>query len=79
MTPLEIARIYTQVVTLHDGIPEDEATAKDLVSSFRSDIHHLLMDTFHKHSISFASRFEAARMAFRMVREEEGGEDGTPR
>lgn len=72
MTSVEIARLYREVVTLHDAIPDDEPTAKDLLASFRSDVHHLLMDTFREQGVEFQSRDEAARIAFRLAREEEG-------
>lgn len=71
MTALEAATLYKQIVALHDSIPDDEPTAKDMVASFRSDIHHLLMDTFREHGIEFHSRDDAARIAFRLA------EDGT--
>lgn len=67
MTALEAATLYKQVVALHDAIPDDEATAKDLVASFRSNIHHILMDTFREQGIEFYSRDEAARIAFRLA------------
>lgn len=72
MTSIEIARLYKEVVTLHDAIPDEESTAKDLVASFRSNTHQLLMDTFRAQGIEFDSRSEAAGIAFEMASEEYG-------
>lgn len=72
MTSLEIARIYTEVVALHDAIPDDESTAKDAVAGFRSNLHYTLMDAFRSEGVEFGTRDEAARIAFGMVRQNEG-------
>lgn len=71
MTSIEIARIYTEVVALHDAIPEEESTAKDAVAGFRSNLHCALMDVFRGEGVEFQTRDEAARIAFVMVKQQD--------
>lgn len=73
MTPIEIAKIYVNLVNLHDETPEEESVSKDAIGQLRSAYHHLLMDVFRANSIPFFSRAEAMRIALEMV--ETGTED----
>lgn len=79
MTPMEIARLYVEVVTMHDSIPDGESGAKDAVGSFRSNIHQSVMDTFRAQGVQFETRSEAAQIAFEMAAAEVFGEAVEPR
>ena len=74
MTSLEIARIYTDLVTLYDAIPEEESVSMEEVAMIRSKYHSLLMDQFRADGIGFADRFEARDKAFEMIRNAEDGD-----
>lgn len=78
MTSYELATIYTDLVNLHDEIPEEESASKDAVGSLRSKYHNLLMDQFRSDGIIFADRFEAMRIAFEMVNKAEPVNDSKP-
>lgn len=73
MTSMEAARIYTDLVNLHNEIPEDESFSKDEIGFLRSKYHNLMMDQFRADGIVFADRFDAMRIAFEMVGSPEGG------
>ena len=76
MTPLEAATIYTDLVKLHNEIPEDEGVSRDAVGAVRTRYHQQLMDVFREYGIEFSDRFEAMRIAFEMV--ESGLDPSTP-
>lgn len=68
MTLLEIAQIYTDLVSLDDQIPEDEHVSKDEVGALRSKYHQLFMDRLREDGIQFSDRFDAMHIAFEMVK-----------
>ncbi len=68
MNLLEIASIYTDLVSLENAIPESEPHAKEELGILRSKYHQLLMDKMKEENIEFFDRFDATRRAFDLVR-----------
>jgi hypothetical protein len=68
MTLLEIAQVYTDLVSLDNQIPEDEHVSKDEVSALRSKYHQLLMDKLRQDGIPFYDRFDAMNIAFELIK-----------
>ena len=68
MTLLEIARIYTDLVTADDHIPESEHNAKEEINTLRTQYHQLLMDKMREEGIEFSDRFDAMHIAFDLIR-----------
>lgn len=70
MKLIEIAQIYTDLVKVHDEIPDIESVAKEEVGSLRSKYHQALMDKMLEEGIEFADRFDAMNRAFELVKNE---------
>lgn len=70
MTLIEIARIYTDLVTTENSIPESEPIAKDEINALRTQYHQILMDKMRDEGIAFSDRFEAMHIAFDLVEKE---------
>ena len=70
MTLVEIARIYTDLVNVDNGIPESEHNAKDEVNGLRSKYHQMLMDKLEEQGIEFSDRFHAMDIAFELIKQE---------
>ncbi|MCG3205557.1 MAG: hypothetical protein KCHDKBKB_02279 [Elusimicrobia bacterium] len=70
MTLVEIARIYTDLVTAENGIPDSEHIAKDEINSLRTKYHQMLMDKMREEGIEFSDRFEAMHIAFDLVKKD---------
>ena len=71
----DLARIYTDLVSADDKIPDSEYRAKDVVCALRTKYHNLLMEQMETEGIEFIDRFDAARIAFDIV----NGEGISPR
>ena len=69
MTLIEIAEIYTGLVNLEKQIPEEAFQAKDQANVLRTKCHELLMAKMREEGISFADRFDAAHIAFQLVKQ----------
>ena len=67
MTLIEIAEIYTDLVTAEQAIPAEEYQAKDLINHLRTKYHQLLMDKMREDGIPFSDRFDAAHQAFELI------------
>ncbi len=70
MKVIEIAQIYTDLVTLDDQTPDNESVAKEEIGILRSKYHQMLMDKFTEEGIEFLDRFDAMRKAFEIVKQE---------
>ena len=70
MTLVEIARIYTELVTAENSIPESEYIAKDEVNALRTKYHQMLIDKLREEGVEFSDRFEAMNIAFELVKRE---------
>ena len=70
MKLLEIAQIYTDLVNADNGIPDSEYQAKDIISELRTKYHDILMDQMQIEGVEFIDRFDAARLAFDIVKNE---------
>ncbi len=68
MTLLEIAQIYTDLVSLDNQIPEDEHVSKDEIGALRSKYHQLLMDRLREDGVQFYDRFDAMNIAFELIK-----------
>ena len=68
MTLIEIAEIYTGLVNLEKQIPDEAFQAKDQANALRTHYHELLMAKMKDDGISFADRFDAAHIAFRLIK-----------
>lgn len=66
---MEIARIYTDLITLEKAIPEQDYQAKDIANTLRTKYHELLMSKMREENISFSDRFDAANKAFELIKE----------
>lgn len=67
MTLLEIAQIYTDLVSIENQIPESEHISKEEVNALRSKYHQILMDKLKEEGIEFSDRFDAMNKAFELV------------
>ncbi len=70
MTLVEIAQIYTDLVKVEKEIPDIENHAKDQVNALRTKYHELLMAKMKEQGIEFSDRFDAMRMAFKIIQQE---------
>ncbi|MFC1763078.1 hypothetical protein ACFL6U_13480 [Planctomycetota bacterium] len=70
MKLLEIAQIYTDLVNADDAIPDSEYHAKDIIGALRTKYHNLLMDQMQIAGVEFIDRFDAAHLAFDIVKNE---------
>ncbi len=70
MKLIEIAQIYTDLVSLEREIPEQEYQAKDLMNALRTKYHELLMVKMREDGIDFSDRFDATHKAFEMLNKE---------
>ena len=70
MTLIEIAQVYTDLVTAESKIPEEESHAKDQVNALRTKYHQLLMDKMTQEGIFFVDRFDAMNKAFELIQRE---------
>ena len=70
MTLLEIAQVYTDLVSADGEIPEQECRAKDIVGALRTKYHNLLMDQMQAEGVEYVDRVDAARIAFEIVNKE---------
>jgi hypothetical protein len=70
MTLSEIAKIYTDLVSVDNGIPESEHVAKDAIGALRTKFHQMFMDKLEEEGIEFTDRFDAMNMAFDIVKKE---------
>ena len=68
MTLLEIAQIYTDLVTVKNQIPESEHNAKEELNAIRTKYHQMLMDKLREEGIEFSDRFDAMNKAFELVK-----------
>jgi hypothetical protein len=68
MTLIEIAKIYTELVTLDDEIPQNEHVAKDEIGALRTRYHQMFMDKLEEEGIEFSDRFDAMHRAFDLVK-----------
>ena len=68
MTLLEIAQIYTDLVTADGNVPSSEHVAKDEIYALRSKYHQILMDKLKEEGIEYSDRFDAASKAFEIVK-----------
>ena len=71
MKLLEIAQIYTDLVNADNEIPDNEYRAKDVIAMLRTKYHNILMEQMQKEGIEFIDRFDAARIAFELVKKED--------
>ena len=70
MTLIEIAKIYTDLVAIDNGIPESEHIAKDEIGVLRTKYHQMFMDKLEEEGIEFSDRFDAMNKAFELVKNE---------
>lgn len=70
MTLIEIAQIYTDLVTLEKEIPSEEYQTKDRINALRTKYHQILMDKMREEGIHFSDRFDAMSKAFEMIHKE---------
>ena len=68
MSLVEIAQIYTDLVSAENEIPEEEFRAKEQINILRTKYHDLLMDRMREEGIDFADRFDAARKAYELIK-----------
>ena len=76
MTLVEIAQVYTDLVSLDDHIPEDEHISKEEISSLRSKYHQILMDKMTEEGIYYCDRYDAMRKAFELINTQTSIADG---
>ena len=69
MTPVEVARIYVDLVRLEESLPQEEWQARQEVTILRSKYHDLLTEVLRGAGIACEDRFEATRRAFELVEE----------
>jgi len=69
MNLIEIARIYTDLIKVHDEIPDSEYVAKEEVGGLRSKYHQMLMDKMSEDGLEFVDRFDAMNRAFELIKD----------
>jgi len=70
VTLIEIAQIYTDLVTAEKQIPDEEYHAKDQVNVLRTKYHQLFMERMKQEGIPFSDRFDAMNKAFELIQKE---------
>ena len=70
MTLVEIAKVYTDLVTAEKEIPDEEHHAKDRINALRTKYHEMLMAKMREEGIDFSDRFDATLRAFELIRKE---------
>ncbi len=68
MTLLEVAQIYTDLVTVENQIPDSEHNAKEELNVLRIKYHQMLMDKMRQEGVEFSDRFDAMNKAFELVK-----------
>ena len=68
MTLLEIAQVYTDLVTAENQIPDSEHHAKEEINVLRTKYHQILMDKLREEGIEFSDRFDAMNKAFELIK-----------
>ncbi len=64
-----IARAYVSCVELEERAGSESPQLSEDLASLRADLHAVLMDALRQSNVPFADRQDAARIAFKIIRQ----------